>query len=123
MTNQLNVLGTKLQPCCFEPKTGWMRDGHCNFYPEDRGLHIVCVEVTKEFLEFSLEKGNDLSTPTSYFPGLQPGDKWCICLMRFIEAFNAGKAPKVILEATNIHVLEVVPLSLLQQVATDHDQS
>ena len=114
---ELNVLGEILQSCCENPLTGWQRDGMCGFFPEDRGQHLICAEITAEFLDFSKSRGNDLSTATSTFPGLKPGDKWCVGVMRIIEAFNAGKAPKVDLGATNINVLEVIPLSLLNQMA------
>lgn len=116
---QLNVLGEKLQPCCFNPETGWARDGYCNFSPEDLGKHLVCVLVTKDFLDYSKATGNDLTTPTEHFPGLKSGDKWCVCLMRVVAAFNAGHQPQIMLESTHISVLEVVPLSILKQMAAD----
>ena len=114
---QLNVLGQPLEACCHDPKTGWQRDGYCNFFPDDRGKHLVCAEITRDFLNFSKSRGNDLSTPTHSFPGLKPGQKWCVCLMRVVEAFNAGHGPKIDLAATHISVLEVIPLSLLKQMA------
>lgn len=118
MAKELNVLGTKLKPCCLDPITGWARDGYCGYFPDDAGLHLVCTEITQEFLDFSKERGNDLSTPQSGgFPGLTPGDKWCVCLIRVIEAFNAGIKVKVDLAATSIHVREVVPIEFLQQMA------
>ena len=118
---QLNVFGEPLEPCCYSPKTGWHRDGYCNFFPDDLGKHLVCAEVTQDFLKFSKAKGNDLSTPNEFFPGLKAGEKWCICLMRVVEAFNAGHPPKVILASTHINVLEIVPSSLLQKMASLHD--
>lgn len=117
MTKELNVLGTPLKPCCTDPLTGWARDGYCNYYPEDRGLHVVCMEITQAFLDFSKKHGNDLSTPKEGFTGVKPGEKWCVCLLRVIEAFNAGIIPKIDLEATSIYVREVIPLEFLQQMA------
>ncbi len=116
---QLNVFGEPLLPCCFDPMTGWQRDGFCGFYDEDAGMHQVCVEVTEEFLEFSKENGNDLTTPAPHFPGLKPGDKWCLCTMRWLQAFRADKAPRVYLRATSIEVLHHVPLPILKQMACD----
>lgn len=105
-----NVLGTPLQPCCFEPKTGWYRDGYCNTDAQDRGVHVVCVIVTEEFLKYSAQRGNDLITPMPYysFPGLKPGDKWCLCVSRWKEALDAGVAPQVILKSTHQKALETV---------------
>ncbi len=113
---KLNVYGEPLEACCLDPETGFARDGMCNYFPEDAGLHLVCAYITKEFLEFSRISGNDLSTPTDSFPGLREGDKWCICLMRYIEAFNKGMAPKIDLKATHINVLEVIPLNILLEM-------
>src|ERR1700722_19099884 len=98
-----NVLGGKLLPCCFSPMTGFYRDGYCRTGPGDHGLHTVCIEATADFLEFSREQGKDLSTHiTEYgFPGLVPGDKWCLCVTRWKEAFEAGMAPDVFLSATH----------------------
>lgn len=117
MTTAKNVLGTKLKPCCIEPTTGFYRDGYCNTGPEDFGLHIVCVLATKEFLEFSKSRGNDLSSPREEwgFPGVQPGDKWCLCAMRWKEAYDAGYAPQVDLEATHISALEHLDLAALKK--------
>ncbi len=119
MNQAKNVLGTKLQPCCQDPVTGFYRDGFCNTGPDDYGLHIVCVQVTKEFLEFSRARGNDLSTPHEDmgFPGLQPGDQWCLCALRWKEAYDAGAAPRVDLEATHISALEHLDLSALKKYA------
>jgi uncharacterized protein (DUF2237 family) len=116
-----NVLGTDLQSCSMEPRTGWLRDGCCNTGPGDEGLHLVCVRVTAEFLAFSREAGNDLSTPMPQyrFPGLKPGDQWCLCMSRWVEAFDAGVAPKVVLEATHMSALEFVSLEQLQEYAAE----
>ena len=115
-TLDLNVLGLPLEPCCFAPQTGFYRDGYCRTGPQDSGRHIVCAEVTLEFLEFSQAAGNDLSTPMpAYgFPGLRAGDRWCLCALRWKEAFEAGCAPPVILEACNQRVLELISLEALQ---------
>jgi len=114
-----NVLGSPLQPCSFEPLTGFFRDGCCNTGAEDLGLHLVCAEVTDEFLDFSRQAGNDLSTPRMGFPGLRPGDRWCLCVLRWKEAFEAGAAPRVVLEATHVSALEFVDLELLEEYAVD----
>lgn len=105
-----NVLGESLRPCCFEPVTGFYRDGYCRTGPGDVGLHTVCVEVTAEFLLFSRAQGNDLMTPIPEyeFPGLQPGDRWCLCVTRWKQALDAGCAPRVLLESTHISALEFV---------------
>ena len=110
-----NVLGTQLCSCCFEPKTGFYRDGFCKTGEEDIGTHIVCAVMTDEFLEFTKSKGNDLSTPIPQwqFPGLKSGDKWCLCIRRWLEAEKAGKAPKIILEATHQNALEYANFELL----------
>jgi uncharacterized protein (DUF2237 family) len=114
-----NVLGTPLMPCGTEPMTGFFRDGCCNTSDDDHGVHTVCAEVTEEFLQFSKDAGNDLSTPRPEFafPGLQPGDRWCLCAARWAEAAEAGKAPRVVLEATHARTLDLVPLAQLQQFA------
>ncbi len=114
-----NVLGGKLQSCCQNPLTGFYRDGLCRTGPEDRGLHTVCVQVTESFLEFSRIQGNDLSTPRPEydFPGLVEGDRWCLCVQRWSEAFMAGRAPAVVLEACHISALEFVDLESLRQHA------
>ena len=117
--NARNVLGTPLQPCSLDPLTGFYRDGCCNTGAEDMGLHLVCIEATAEFLEFSRAVGNDLSTPIPqyHFPGLQPGDRWCLCVQRWKQALGAGMAPRVHLEATHISALEFVDLEQLQEYA------
>lgn len=114
-----NVLGTDLQPCSMDPITGWFRDGCCNTGAGDQGLHLVCVRVTAEFLAYSKSVGNDLSTPVPpyKFPGLKPGDQWCLCMSRWVQAYDAGVAPKVVLEATHISALEFVSLEQLQEFA------
>ncbi len=119
--SQRNVLGGELQPCSFEPVTGFFRDGCCNTSPEDAGSHTVCVVMTAEFLAFSKSRGNDLSTPMPQFgfPGLKPGDRWCLCAPRWQEAFLAGTAPKVALLATQEGALEYAELADLKKFAID----
>ena len=114
-----NVLGGPLQTCGTDPMTGFFRDGCCNTGSEDVGLHTVCVEVTAEFLQFSRERGNDLLTPNPMygFPGLVPGDRWCLCASRWNEAFKAGMAPPVHLEATHMSMLEYATLDELKSNA------
>jgi uncharacterized protein (DUF2237 family) len=118
---QSNVLGGELQCCCQDPLTGYYRDGFCRTGPGDTGLHTVCIEATEEFLEFSREQGNDLSTPVPEweFPGLVPGDRWCLCVSRWKDALDAGMAPPVILAACHISALEFVDLGDLKQHAVD----
>ncbi|MFM8270695.1 MAG: DUF2237 family protein [Pseudomonadota bacterium] len=110
-----NVLGTELKHCCKNPLTGYFRDGFCRTNEHDEGRHVVCSFVTKEFLEFSLGRGNDLSTPRPEFnfPGLKPGDRWCLCALRWLEAYKAGVAPTVKLESTHEKTLEFIPLEAL----------
>lgn len=110
-----NVLGTELQACCTDPMTGFYRDGYCNTGPSDFGVHVVCAVMTEEFLSYTSSCGNDLSTPTSYFPGLKPGDGWCLCASRWKEAMEAGKAPPVRLESTHINALQIVSLEDLKK--------
>lgn len=119
----LNVLGTQLQSCSLAPKTGWFRDGCCRADPGDRGMHLVCVEATEEFLGFSFTRGNDLITPRPEFdfPGLKPGDRWCLCAQRWKEALDAGAAPRVVLEATHLNALGVVTLDELRAHAVGVD--
>ena len=116
-----NVLGGALQACSFSPLTGFFRDGCCATHGEAGVAHLVCVKVTHEFLEFSREHGNDLSTPQPQmrFRGLQPGDRWCLHVLRWIEAWEAGKPPRVVLEATHERVLQLVPLEALKRYALD----
>ena len=117
MTEAKNVLGTKLEVCCTSPMTGYYRDGFCNTGGQDFGMHVVCAQVTAEFLEYTKSQGNDLSTPVPYFnfPGLKPGDCWCLCAARWQEALEAGVAPAVVLEATHSRALEVCNLEDLQK--------
>ena len=124
MSLEKNVLGSALKPCCKFPMTGFFRDGYCRSCPEDIGRHTVCVQVTGEFLEFSRDAGNDLSTPYPEmdFPGLIPGDHWCLCAARWQEAFEAGAAPKVVLEATHESTLEVTTLENLKRHAVSESQ-
>lgn len=119
--SQLNVLGGPLLPCSDDPKTGFFRDGCCNTSEEDLGSHTVCVVLTAEFLAYSKAAGNDLSTPRPEFgfSGLQPGQSWCLCAARWLQAYRAGQAPRVALNATNQAALEIVPLALLKQYAAD----
>jgi uncharacterized protein (DUF2237 family) len=118
---QKNVFGEPLKGCSDRPLTGFYRTGCCHTGPEDLGLHTVCVEVTADFLEFSKSRGNDLSTPQPDFgfPGLQPGDRWCLCAARWREAFEAGIAPRVVLRATHEATLDVVDLEDLKSHALD----
>jgi uncharacterized protein (DUF2237 family) len=111
-----NVLGTELAPCSFQPLTGFYRNGCCDTGGEDTGVHAVCVVMTAEFLEFSRAAGNDLATPLPEygFAGLVPGNQWCLCADRWVEAFDAGMAPKVVLEATHARVLEWASLDDLR---------
>lgn len=124
MSEAKNVLGAKLQPCCKFPMTGFFRDGYCHTGPEDIGRHTVCIRATAEFLEFSREAGNDLTTPRDDldFPGLIAGDQWCLCALRWQEAFEAGAAPQVILSATEESALEVIDLEALKKHAADEKQ-
>jgi uncharacterized protein (DUF2237 family) len=117
----LNVLGTELIPCSLDPLTGFYRDGCCNSGPEDVGVHAVCARMTEEFLDLSLSQGNDLITahPEWGFPGLGPGDQWCVCASRWAEALDAGVAPPVVLEATHARVLDWVDLADLQAHAVE----
>ena len=105
-----NVIGTVLQPCSTDPMTGFYRDGSCHTGPEDRGTHTVCAVMTDAFLSFTRSRGNDLSTPQPEynFPGLEAGDRWCLCASRWKEAADAGVAPPVVLEATHEKTLEIV---------------
>ncbi|MEM8591438.1 MAG: DUF2237 domain-containing protein [Pseudomonadota bacterium] len=115
----LNVQGGPLSPCSLDPLTGFFRDGACNTCAEDQGSHTVCAVMTAEFLAYSKYVGNDLSTPRlEYrFPGLKPGDQWCLCAGRFMQAHEEGCAPNVKLEATHKRALEVVPLEVLEKYA------
>ena len=116
-----NVLGGELEVCGTDPMTGFYRDGCCNTGGQDHGLHVVCARMTSEFLEFSRDRGNDLITPNPLFafPGLKPGDRWCLCAARWKEAFDAGMAPDVVLAATHVSALEYASLEELQAHAVD----
>ena len=118
---QKNVLGGELESCCTSPMTGYFRDGFCHTDDSDQGSHTVCVRVTEEFLAFSMRTGNDLSTPHPEFgfPGLKPGDKWCLCVTRWEDAFLAGVAPRVVLASTHQRALDVVELNELKAFALD----
>jgi uncharacterized protein (DUF2237 family) len=120
-TSERSVLGEPLEPCGGDPMTGFYRDGFCSCGEEDAGLHAVCAVVTEEFLEHQLSVGNDLTTPMpAYsFAGLQPGDRWCVVAVRWLQAHRDGVAPPVVLASTNERALEVVPLSVLQEYSVD----
>jgi hypothetical protein len=116
-----NVLGHELEPCGTEPLTGFFRDGCCSTGPEDLGSHTICAVVTKEFLDHQRSIGNDLSTPVPQygFPGLVPGDRWCVTAVNWARAYHAGVAAPVVLASTNEAVLSIVPLEILRQLAVD----
>ena len=116
----LNVFGEPLIPCSFEPLTGFFRDGCCKTNEEDVGSHLDCPVVTKEFLQFRLDKGNDLVTPRPeyQFPGLVAGDQWCLCISRWAEAMNAQCAPLIKLESTHINALQIVALDILKEYSS-----
>ena len=116
-----NVLGTELQSCCTDPMTGFYRDGYCRTGMGDHGVHTVCAIMTDEFLAFSKSAGNDLSTPIPQyqFPGLVAGDKWCLCASRWQEAYDAGMAPQVDLEATHMSSVEFCNMDALKEFAVD----
>lgn len=116
-----NVLGTPLVACSFDPLTGWYRDGCCHTDEHDAGSHVVCCKVTVEFLNRQLEAGNDLVTPRprQRFPGLAPGDRWCVCALRWREAYEGGWAPPVVLESTHERALEYVPLEWLRRCSAE----
>lgn len=119
----VNVVGGELLPCSGEPLTGFFRDGCCSTGDEDIGSHTVCAVMTAEFLAFSKAAGNDLSTPMPQygFDGLQPGDRWCLCAARWLEAYEAGQAPEVVLGATHVRALEIVPIEALTSHAAAPD--
>jgi uncharacterized protein (DUF2237 family) len=121
MDSDLNVLGEPLEECGTDPVTGFYRDGCCTSGPEDLGSHTVCAVMTAEFLLFSKARGNDLSTPRPEFgfAGLKPGDRWCLCAARWLEAFKAGRAPLVVLTATHERALEICDLAALKRHAID----
>ena len=115
--SEKNVLGSELVACSFDPLTGYFRDGCCNTDASDLGSHLICVRVTREFLAFSRARGNDLSTPMPQhrFTGLQPGDRWCLCALRWREALEEGYAPPVVMEATHANALQFVTLAQLEK--------
>ena len=117
----INVYGKELDTCCDNPKTGFFRNGMCDTCKEDLGVHTVCILATEEFLVFSKGAGNDLSTPRPEFnfPGLKPGNRWCLCAMRWKEAYEQGKAPPVFLESTHEATLKLVDFNILQQYAVN----
>ena len=119
MNPKINVLGEPIQDCSKNPLTGWFRDGCCNTDSNDRGLHVVCCILTEAFLEFAKSKGNDLITPAPQFnfPGLKPGDRWCVCARTWLEAAETGVACPVNLEATHEEALSVIPLEVLELYA------
>ncbi|WP_372777524.1 DUF2237 family protein [Litorivivens sp.] len=121
MDESLNVFGETLLPCSEDPLTGFFRDGCCNTRDDDIGSHTVCVEVTQDFLEYSRFRGNDLSTPHPEFgfPGLQPGDRWCLCAARWLEAYQQEMAPRVFLRRTHLKALDTIPLGVLKSFAVD----
>ena len=120
-TPDRNVLGGPLAVCSSSPRTGFFRDGCCNTGADDVGIHVICARMTREFLDFERQRGNDLVTPVpeAQFPGLAPGDRWCVCAGRWREAFEAGVAPPVVLEATHDEALAIVPLADLRRHALD----
>ena len=119
--NQLNIFNEPLELCSNEPKTGFFRTGCCETDAQDIGTHTVCAIMDKEFLQFSFYQGNDLITPVADFdfPGLKPGDRWCLCANRWLEAFEAGFAPQIIARATNIKTLDIIPLDKIKLFAID----
>ena len=117
----INVFGKKLNVCCNSPKTGFFRNGLCDTCNEDQGIHTVCILATEKFLKFSKSVGNDLSTPRMefQFPGVKPGDRWCLCAIRWKEAYDNGMAPPVFLESTHIKTLKLISLNTLQEYAVN----
>jgi uncharacterized protein len=123
MSAAKNVLGTELQPCSYDPLTGWLRDGCCRTDAHDHGSHVICARVTVAFLNHQMEAGNDLITPRPEyrFAGLKPGDRWCVCALRWRQAFEDGCAPPVVLECTHERALDIVSLETLNANAWQHD--
>lgn len=121
MDESINVFGEPLETCGENPATGFYRDGKCNTCKDDVGSHTVCIETSQRFLEYSRFKGNDLSTPVPEFnfPGLQPGDSWCLCAARWLEAEENGMAPRIHLTRTHIKALDIIPMELLKKFAVD----
>ena len=120
---QFNVFNEEIEECCSDPITGFFRDGFCHTDNLDRGLHVICAQVTEEFLEFSKNSGNDLSTPRKEFnfSGLTDGDSWCLCAERWKEAYECGFAPKVFLKKTNKKALKIIEIDILKEFAIDLD--
>lgn len=116
---KLNLLGEPLLPCSHQPLTGYFRDGYCRTDDQDRGRHVVCAQVTEAFLTYSKAQGNDLITPRFWFPGLKAGDFWCLCALRWLEAYDAGVAPPIVFAATDQALLSYVELKVLQSFAID----
>ena len=118
---QLNIKNMPIEPCSFEPLTGFYRNGCCDTGDNDRGIHTVCVILTEEFLEFSKNVGNDLSTPIPEydFPGLLPGQKWCLCANRWLEAFESNCAPNILAKSTNLEALKIIPFEIIKKYAID----
>ena len=116
-----NIRGTDLKSCCMDPVTGYFRDGYCNTTQMDQGSHVICSIVTKEFLEFSKSQGNDLMTPIPeyHFPGLKEGDGWCICALRWVEAYNAGFAPPIKAESTHEKATQFISKNILEEFSVD----
>ena len=117
----INIFGDEIEACCYDPMTGYFRDGFCNTDEHDHGSHVVCAVMTDDFLEFSKSKGNDLSTPRPEFnfPGLKEGDRWCLCALRWKEAYDAGVAPKVYLESCHLNSLNFVTKEQLAEYAVN----
>ena len=122
MDESFNVLGEKLEVCGMDPVTGFYRDGVCNTCKDDFGSHTVCIETSQEFLDYTKSQGNDLSTPMpAYgFEGLEPGDNWCVCAGRWLEAEKRGMAPRLNLQSTHIRALEIIPMELLIKLSLIH---
>ena len=116
MHPKINVLGTEIEPCSVDPLTGWFRDGCCNTNQDDRGLHVVCCILNEDFLQFALSQGNDLITPAPQhgFPGLKPGDRWCVCARTWLSAVEAGLACPISLESTHEEALALISIDILQ---------
>lgn len=123
MDESVNVLGGKLEPCSMDPVTGYFRNGCCDTSAQDFGSHTICVEMTQEFLDYSKHIGNDLSTPHPEwgFPGLNPGDRWCVCAARWLECYKGGAPSGIYLRATHKKATEIVPLEVLERFAVDGD--
>ena len=119
--DQLNIFKEPLEACSFDPVTGFFRSGCCETSEQDTGSHTVCAIMTEEFLKFSKSKGNDLSTPVTAFdfPGLNSGDRWCLCAARWLEAYEAGSAPSIIARATHRRALEIIPMEVMKEFSLD----